>query len=80
MPRWHDAEAWAVVVSLNWRTILSFDMLMFGLRLGKRPRAVISTTPKPTKLVKDLLSRVGHDGVLTGGSTFENRANLALRF
>jgi phage terminase large subunit-like protein len=55
-------------------------MLTFGLRLGKKPRVVISTTPKPAKLLKNLLSRVSRDVVLTGGSTFENRANLATSF
>lgn len=56
----------------------SFDMAMFGLRLGKNPRAVITTTPKPTKIIKDLIK---DDGVkLTTGSTFENKDNLAKPF
>ena len=35
----------------------TWDMLQFGLRVGKRPRQVITTTPKPHKLLKELLKR-----------------------
>ena len=48
---------------------------MFGLRLGDNPKCVITTTPKPTKIIKTLLER--EDCVVTKGSTFENEANLA---
>jgi len=64
----------------SWRDPSSFDMLMFGLRLGKHPRTVIATTPRPTKLVRQLLAREGHDLVVTRGSTFENANNLAPAF
>jgi phage terminase large subunit-like protein len=53
-------------------------MLLFGLRLGKNPRCVVTTTPKPTKIIRELLSR--EDCVVTRGSSFENRANLAPQF
>jgi phage terminase large subunit-like protein len=33
-----------------------FDMLQFGLRLGARPRQLITTTPRPTKLIKRLIA------------------------
>jgi predicted phage terminase large subunit-like protein len=64
----------------SWRDPSAWDMLMFGLRLGKRPRTVIATTPRPTKLLRQLLAREGHDLVVTRGSTFENSANLAPAF
>jgi len=48
---------------------------MFGLRLGNNPQCVITTTPKPTKLIKELVER--NDVHVTSGSTFENEANLA---
>jgi phage terminase large subunit-like protein len=63
-----------------WRRIETFDMAMFGLRLGERPRCVIATTPRPTKLIKELLSREGDDVVVTRGTSYENRANLAPDF
>jgi predicted phage terminase large subunit-like protein len=52
-------------------------MAMFGLRLGTHPRWLVTTTPRPIKLLKQLIARVGDDVVLTTGSTFENAANLA---
>ncbi|QDM32172.1 ATP-binding protein [Tardiphaga sp. vice352] len=58
----------------------AWDMLQFGLRLGKHPRWVATTTPRPIKLVKDLLARDGRDVVVTRGSTFDNEANLAATF
>ena len=54
-------------------------MLQFGLRLGRNPRCLVATTPGPTKLIRELLAREGHDVVVTRGSTYENRANLARR-
>lgn len=55
-----------------------WDMLQFGLRDGQHPRWLVTTTPKPIKLLKELLSRP--DVVVTSGSTFENRDNLAPTF
>jgi predicted phage terminase large subunit-like protein len=55
-------------------------MLMLGLRLGTHPRCLVTTTPKPTKLIKDLISRVGRDVALSRGATYENAVNLAKPF
>lgn len=72
-----------------WRYPDAFDNLMFGLRLkrtGSRPRCLIATTPRPTKIIKALLARERTDANPTGdaivirGSTFENAANLAPSF
>lgn len=57
----------------------TFDMALMGLRLGRHPRIVITTTPKPSALVVDLVnrSRTEPDKVrITTGSTFDNAANL----
>lgn len=56
----------------------AWDNLCFGLRLGDNPQAVITTTPKPIKLLKDVIADPGT--VMTGGSSYENRANLAPAF
>lgn len=53
----------------------TFDQAMFGLRLGMNPQTVITTTPRPTKLIRELLSR--SDVYVTRGRTFDNAANLA---
>jgi phage terminase large subunit-like protein len=55
-----------------------WDMFSFGLRLGKKPRWLITTTPKPIKLLKEIVAR--DDVEVTRGSTFENAANLAPPF
>jgi phage terminase large subunit-like protein len=53
----------------------AWDQYQFGLRLGTFPQTIVTTTPKPIKLVKELLTR---DGVrVVRGSTFDNAANLA---
>src|SRR6478752_8002483 len=53
-------------------------MLMFGLRLGPDPRVVVTTTPKPVKIIRELLT--DPTTVVTRGSRYENRANLADAF
>ena len=55
-------------------------MLQFGLRLGRHPRCLVATTPRPTKLIRELLAGEGRDVVVTRGSTYENRENLAAGF
>lgn len=61
-----------------WRYAESWDQAMMGLRLGKQPQAVVTTTPRPTKLVKDLMKEAST--IVTRGSTYENRGNLAASF
>lgn len=56
----------------------TFDNLMFALRLGNHPRAVVTSTPKPIKLVKELIEQ--NTTAVTRGSSYENRANLAEAF
>jgi phage terminase large subunit-like protein len=72
----HDA-AWCDELA-SWRYPEAWDMLMFGLRLGIDPRVVITTTPRPTTLLRELI--VDPTVVVTRGTTYENRANLALGF
>ncbi|NVN88597.1 MAG: DNA-packaging protein [Rhodopseudomonas sp.] len=55
----------------------TWDMAMFGLRLGQHPRWLVTTTPRPIKLLKQILAREGADVVVSRGSTYENAANLA---
>ena len=63
-----------------WRYPQAWDMLIFGLRIGKHPQALVTTTPRPTKIIRDLVKRKGNDVVVTHGSTFENKTNLAASF
>lgn len=54
-----------------------WENLEFGLRKGD-VRTVITTTPKPTKLIKALAKNPST--FLTRGTTYENRANLSPKF
>jgi phage terminase large subunit-like protein len=64
-----------------WRNVqATWDMLQFGMRLGKNPRTLITTTPKPIKILKEIVARNGQDVFVTRGSTYDNRANLAPSF
>lgn len=56
----------------------TWDMLQFGLRLGDNPRQIVTTTPRPVPVVKELLAAA--TTVVTRGSTMENRGNLAPSF
>jgi len=56
----------------------SWDNLMFGLRIGKQPQAVVTTTPKPIKVIKDLIA--DERTAVTRGHTLENQDNLAPDF
>lgn len=61
-----------------WKYSETWDMAMFGLRLGEDPRVVATTTPRPTPLIKDLVK--DPTTAITRGSTYENQENLAPAF
>jgi phage terminase large subunit-like protein len=61
-----------------WRRLEAFDQAMFGLRLGDKPQAVITTTPRPIKLIKQLVNET--DTIVTRASTFDNAHYLADNF
>lgn len=63
--KWRDAEA-------------AFDMLQFGLRLGSRPRSLVTTTPRPVPLIRRLLS--DPLTVVTRARTSDNAEHLAPDF
>lgn len=65
LAKWKHAEA-------------TWDMLQFGLRLGTRPRQVVTTTPRPIPLIRRLLAEPGT--VLTKARTSDNARNLAATF
>lgn len=61
-----------------WRYPETWDNLMFGLRLGADPRAMATTTPRPVRLIRELLQQ--DTTAVTTGNTYENRDNLAPAF
>lgn len=69
----HDL-AWADELAA-WRYPDAWDQLRFGLRLGDNPRTVVTTTPRPTAIIRALAN--DPSVVVTRGSTADNLANLA---
>lgn len=55
----------------------AWDQLQFGMRLGDKPRIVVTTTPRPTALIRSLALRNDGSVAVTRGSTFDNAKNLA---
>jgi phage terminase large subunit-like protein len=60
-----------------------WDQLQFGLRLGDRPQQLITTTPRPIPIIRELIS-ASHEPdsgvIVTRGSTFDNHHNLSASF
>jgi phage terminase large subunit-like protein len=69
----HDAALADEVAA--WSRPDTWDQLTMGLRLGTDPRVVIATTPRPTPLIRSLLTAPGT--IVTRGRTRDNFANLA---
>jgi len=70
----HDT-AWCDELA-KWRYLEpAWDNLQLGLRLGREPRQVITTTPRALVALKAIIAR--SDTVTTRGTTYDNRANLA---
>lgn len=73
-------RAWSDELA-KWRYAReTWDQLQFGLRLGDKPRQLVTTTPRPIELVKAIVA--GNEGKvhITRGKTLDNRANLADSF
>ena len=70
--------AWADELA-KWRQAeAAFDMLQFALRLGEAPRQIITTTPRPSALIKRLLA--DPCTAVTRAATRANAYNLAPAF
>lgn len=70
--------AWADELGKWRRAEETWDMLQFCLRLGRDPKACVTTTPRNTPLLKRLISV--SSTVITTAPTLANRANLAPSF
>lgn len=70
-------DAWGDEVAA-WYSDDPWNQLMLGLRMGSDPRAVVTTTPRPTPLIRSIVAQ--HGTIVTRGSTYDNRANLAAGF
>ncbi|HEY0411917.1 MAG TPA: terminase family protein [Allosphingosinicella sp.] len=70
--------AWADEIGKWAHGQAAWDNLMLGLRRGDLPRAVATTTPRPTPLVRGLIAQTGV--VVTRGCTADNASNLPAAF
>ena len=61
-----------------WRYPQALENLLLGLRVGTDTRLCVTTTPRPTSLVTDLIA--DPTTAIARGTTYENRANLAPSF
>lgn len=72
------AAAWCDELA-KWKHMdETFDMLQFGLRLGRLPLQLVTTTPRPVGLVRRLMADPAFE--LTRMTTHDNAANLAAGF
>lgn len=77
-PNWHGG--WLDEMAAWQYDKEAFDMIMFSVRLGAHPRLIITTTPKPKAMIRDLVKRDGKDVVVVRASTYANIDNLAPTF
>jgi phage terminase large subunit-like protein len=75
----HDG-AWADELASWYYPEDTWRNLMLGLRAGKNPQTVVTTTPRPTPIIKRLVEQAKETNSLTIGTTYENAANLAPGF
>ena len=74
-PQFH--YAWCDEIAA-WGNSDAWDQLKFGLRLGERPRVVVTTTPRPLHMLRKLAQLDSTH--VTRGSTMDNQANLSADF
>jgi predicted phage terminase large subunit-like protein len=58
----------------------AWDQLNFGVRLGKKSRIIVTTTPRPKDLVVELVARQNDDVAVVSASTYANIDNLSENF
>jgi phage terminase large subunit-like protein len=74
---WQSTDIWGDELCAWKYPQATFDMAMFGLRLGE-PEAIWTTTPRNLPVLKQLMKEPGC--TVTRSSTFANRENLAPAF
>ncbi len=70
--------AWCDELAKWKKADAAWSNLQLALRLGDVPQAVITTTPRPTKLIRELMNDAAT--VVTRSRTIDNRNNLSPSF
>lgn len=73
---WNFSGAWCDELAA-WRYPDSWTQIRLATRIGVRPRILITTTPRPVALVRDLVKRDDGTVAVVRGSTWENADNLS---
>jgi phage terminase large subunit-like protein len=67
-------KAWGDELA-SWKHVEAWDNLQMTMRLGTKPQTVVTTTPRPKKLIRDL--KKDPTTHVTAGSTYDNRGNVS---
>lgn len=70
-------KVWADEIAA-WRYAETWDQIKLGLRLGSNPQAVVTSTPRPNQVIRDLIK--DPNCIVTNGRTVDNFQNLAKSF
>ena len=71
-------RVWADEIAAWENALETYNMMKFGLRLGRHPQFLWTSTPKPNKVIKKLVS--DKKAVIVTGHSNENLANLSGAF
>ena len=77
-PQFH--YAWYDELAAMEKPQAAWDLSQMGVRLGKQTKTIITTTPKPIPLLRDLIRREGEGVIISRASTSENLRNLSGNF
>ncbi len=75
---WFWADELATWKNLNDPLNSPWGNLKYGFRMGKHIHGIVTSTPRPTKAIKELLA--SPDAIVRRGSTFENIGNLSSQY
>jgi phage terminase large subunit-like protein len=76
----HDA-AWTDELAKLQYADETWSNLQLGLRIGAKPRALVTTTPRPIAIIRQLLAQARDGSVhVTRGNTYPNAPNLVPEF
>jgi len=70
--------AWVDELAKYKRARQTWDMLQFTMRAGNDPRVIVTTTPRPIPVLREIIA--SDRSVVTRGSTFDNAGNLPAQF
>lgn len=68
-------RVWADEIAAWENALETYNMMKFGLRLGRHPQFLWTSTPKPNKVIKKLIS--DKKAIIITGHTNENKENLS---